>query len=250
MCRFDGNCCTRSAQSLYISIHLMCRFDINSKLSLKNRYEFQYISCVGSIFIYIVQFKCFYYFNTSHVSVRSKKRSRRLSMLKNFNTSHVSVRSLGDPGSCKGCVISIHLMCRFDKFLYVISSGLTPFQYISCVGSIFSGRSNRGRNTISIHLMCRFDTQSDVDLLNANPFQYISCVGSMMDEAYTANRLKRFQYISCVGSIPLLDRLIERHILFQYISCVGSIYAGLDIVAQLKLFQYISCVGSIFLKCT
>ena len=74
-------------------------------------------------------------FNTSHVSVRfaagKKEEARELY----FNTSHVSVRCIG----------------------VVEYSTVAAFQYISCVGSMYTLPPAFHSLSISIHLMCRFD---------------------------------------------------------------------------------------------
>ena len=96
-----------------------------------------------------------------------------------FNTSHVSVRSrvVCCMSSCSD--ISIHLMCRFDYSRLEPVSGASPFQYISCVGSILSALSDLFSLQISIHLMCRFDKLGIVLDVFTMLFQYISCVGSI-----------------------------------------------------------------------
>ena len=117
-----------------ISIHLMCRFeklnvscnlfliDFNTshvsvrdivKLVKSAQIEFQYISCVGSSFVY------------GKIPLKLQK-FQYISCV----GSRVALASFSSAS-----LISIHLMCRFEALREIIEYRLLLFQYISCVGS-------------------------------------------------------------------------------------------------------------------
>ena len=120
---------------------------------------FQYILCVGSSYIVIMQ---------------SKTKNR-------FNTSYVSVQVIVCLSAFRKARVSIHPMCRFKRFEDAFNAALFGFQYILCVGSsnrcasrytkillfqyiLCVGSSCRFKRAttnlqrVSIHPMCRFKT--------------------------------------------------------------------------------------------
>ena len=136
----------------------MCRFDLIERVHYDFSVLFQYISCVGSMIRWNNHTSNYHQFQYISCVGSMRGDPLPLSVLHDFNTSHVSVRSLSHSVSAHTPAISIHLMCRFDFVEIPLDVPLQKFQYISCVGSIFS--------KIVLFVCCKW-------------FQYISCVGSI-----------------------------------------------------------------------
>ena len=146
--------------SLWISIHLMLRFNLDTKAPTESMPNF----------------------NTSYVTVQLVPKLVPICPLYNFNTSYVTVQQWYQNHDKNHTIISIHLMLRFNLYDLRRLYGIIWFQYILCYGSTlrrfvmtnFLENFNTSYvtvqlnqkskilllSTISIHLMLRFNQDS------------------------------------------------------------------------------------------